>query len=34
VVEALLVAPALEWLEHIDLMTTNGAGFYEQLGFE
>ena len=33
VVEALLSAPALRRVERIYLMTTNSAGFYEQLGF-
>ena len=33
VVEALLAAPALRGVERIYLMTTNSAGFYEQLGF-
>ena len=32
-VEALLQAPALVTVERVYLMTTNGAGFYEQLGF-
>jgi len=34
VVEALLAAPALGGVERIYLMTTNSAGFYEQLGFQ
>ena len=34
VVQALLAAPALQRVERIYLMTTNSAGFYEQLGFE
>jgi ribosomal protein S18 acetylase RimI-like enzyme len=33
IVEALLKAPALQGVERIYLMTTNSAGFYEQLGF-
>ena len=33
VVEALLQAPALVAVERVYLMTTNSAGFYEQLGF-
>jgi ribosomal protein S18 acetylase RimI-like enzyme len=33
-VEALLAAPALAAVERVYLMTTNGSGFYEQLGFE
>uniref|UniRef100_UPI004048BB6E GNAT family N-acetyltransferase n=1 Tax=Cyanobium sp. TaxID=2164130 RepID=UPI004048BB6E len=33
VVEALLAAPALRGVERVYLMTTNSAGFYEQLGF-
>jgi len=33
VVEALLTAPALRGVERVYLMTTNSAGFYEQLGF-
>ena len=33
VVEALLEAPALQPVERIYLMTTNSAGFYQQLGF-
>jgi predicted N-acetyltransferase YhbS len=33
VVEALVAAPALSGVERIYLMTTNSAGFYEQLGF-
>jgi len=33
VVVALLAAPALRGVERIYLMTTNSAGFYEQLGF-
>jgi ribosomal protein S18 acetylase RimI-like enzyme len=32
-VEALLAAPALAEVERVYLMTTNSAGFYEQLGF-
>ena len=32
-VEALLQAPALVAVERVYLMTTNSAGFYEQLGF-
>lgn len=34
IVEALLEAPALAEVERVYLMTTNGAGFYRQLGFE
>lgn len=33
-VEALLDAPALQGVERTYLMTTNSAGFYEQLGFQ
>jgi len=33
VVEALMAAPALHGVERVYLMTTNSAGFYEQLGF-
>ena len=33
-VKALLAAPALAAVERVYLMTTNGSGFYEQLGFE
>jgi ribosomal protein S18 acetylase RimI-like enzyme len=33
VVEALLASPALQDVERVYLMTTNSAGFYEQLGF-
>jgi ribosomal protein S18 acetylase RimI-like enzyme len=33
-VEALLASPALASTERVYLMTTNGAGFYKQLGFE
>ncbi len=33
IVEALLQAPALQGVERVYLMTTNSAGFYEQLGF-
>lgn len=33
VVEALLQAPELRGVERVYLMTTNSAGFYEQLGF-
>ena len=33
VVEALLAAPALQNVERVYLMTTNSAGFYQQLGF-
>ncbi len=33
IVEALLEAPALQGVERTYLMTTNSAGFYEQLGF-
>ena len=33
VVEALMAAPALRGVERVYLMTTNSAGFYEQLGF-
>ena len=33
IVEALLQEPALLGVERIYLMTTNGAGFYQQLGF-
>ena len=32
-VEALLAEPALQGVERVYLMTTNSAGFYEQLGF-
>ena len=34
VVEALLSAPKVQWAERVYLMTTNSAGFYQQLGFE
>ena len=34
VVEALLRSPALQGVERVYLMTTNSAGFYEQLGFQ
>jgi N-acetylglutamate synthase-like GNAT family acetyltransferase len=33
IVEALLQEPALQGVERVYLMTTNSAGFYEQLGF-
>jgi len=33
-VEALLHTPPLRGVERVYLMTTNSAGFYEQLGFE
>ena len=33
-VEALLLHPSLARVERIYLMTTNGMGFYSQLGFE
>ena len=33
VVEALLASNAIEGVERIYLMTTNSAGFYQQLGF-
>ena len=33
IVEALLQEPALQGIERTYLMTTNSAGFYEQLGF-
>ncbi len=33
IVEALLQEPALREVERTYLMTTNSAGFYEQLGF-
>ena len=33
IVEALLQAPALQGVERVYLMTTNSAGFYQQLGF-
>ena len=33
VVEALLEMPALQQVERIYLMTTNSAGFYQQLNF-
>jgi len=33
IVEALLQEPALEGVERIYLMTTNGSGFYERLNF-
>ncbi len=32
-VEALLASPALAAVERVYLMTTNSAGFYQQLGF-
>ena len=32
-VEALLQHPSLQGVERVYLMTTNGAGFYNQLGF-
>jgi ribosomal protein S18 acetylase RimI-like enzyme len=32
-VEALLASPALAGVERVYLMTTNSAGFYQQLGF-
>ena len=34
IVETLLQAPALRHVERTYLMTTNGSGFYSQLGFE
>ena len=34
VVEALLSAPAIRQAERVYLMTTNSAGFYQQLGFQ
>ena len=34
VVEALLAAPAIRNVERVYLMTTNSAGFYQQLGFK
>ena len=34
VVEALLSAPKVQRAERVYLMTTNSAGFYQQLGFE
>jgi ribosomal protein S18 acetylase RimI-like enzyme len=33
-VEALLKSPQLQGVEWVYLMTTNSAGFYEQLGFQ
>jgi ribosomal protein S18 acetylase RimI-like enzyme len=33
IVEALLLQPAVYGVERVYLMTTNSAGFYEQLGF-
>jgi N-acetylglutamate synthase-like GNAT family acetyltransferase len=33
-VEALMSSPQLRDVERIYLMTTNGAGFYKQLGFQ
>ncbi|MFM7435151.1 MAG: GNAT family N-acetyltransferase [Vulcanococcus sp.] len=33
-VEALLNTPPLQGVERVYLMTTNSAGFYEQLGFQ
>lgn len=33
IVEGLLAAPALQSVERVYLMTTNGSGFYRQLGF-
>ena len=33
VVEELLHSHAVAWVERVDLMTTNSAGFYRQLGF-
>jgi len=33
-VEALLYSPALHHVERVYLMTTNSAGFYENLGFQ
>ena len=33
VVEELLHSPAVAGVERVDLMTTNSAGFYRQLGF-
>ena len=33
IVEALLQEPALQGVERVYLMTTNSAGFYEQVGF-
>ena len=33
IVEALLQEPSLQGVERTDLMTTNRAGFYAQLGF-
>jgi len=33
-VEALLNTPQLQGVERVYLMTTNSAGFYEQLGFQ
>ena len=33
IVEALLQAPSLQGVERVYLMTTNSAGFYQQLGF-
>ena len=34
VVEALLTTPTIRDVERVYLMTTNSAGFYQQLGFE
>jgi N-acetylglutamate synthase-like GNAT family acetyltransferase len=33
-VEALMSSPQLQNVERIYLMTTNGSGFYKQLGFQ
>ncbi len=33
IVEALLQEPTLQGVERVYLMTTNSAGFYQQLGF-
>jgi ribosomal protein S18 acetylase RimI-like enzyme len=33
-VEALLGSPGLDGVERVYLMTTNGSGFYQQLGFK
>jgi ribosomal protein S18 acetylase RimI-like enzyme len=34
IVEALLMSPGLARVERVYLMTTNGSGFYQQLGFK
>ncbi len=33
IMEALLSSPAISGVERVYLMTTNGSGFYQQLGF-